>query len=51
MFIQRLFASQGDLMIMGGSTRGVAVNDELHNVPSIEYVSSFDGQCPCANGK
>ncbi|KAH8549827.1 glyoxal oxidase N-terminus-domain-containing protein [Umbelopsis sp. PMI_123] len=28
---------EGDLMIMGGSTRGVAVNDELHNVPSIEY--------------
>lgn len=28
-------------MIMGGSTKGVAVNDDMHSVPSIEYVLSF----------
>jgi hypothetical protein len=29
-------------MIMGGATKGVAVNDDLHSVPSIEYAISFD---------
>ncbi|KAI8578570.1 hypothetical protein K450DRAFT_246412 [Umbelopsis ramanniana AG] len=28
---------EGDLMIVGGATKGVAVNDDIHSVPSIEF--------------